>query len=119
MSMQISDRLYEENFEKLERKEKLMKEKEINDVNSNPYKPTVSEYNTQLAYNSRKSIALRSLSNDMSKWDNFYMDHKNKLNKRDIDKDEKDLTTNKEEYTFKPNLPRQSVMPPDWGQEKS
>jgi hypothetical protein len=36
----------------------------------------------------------------MSKWDHFYMDHKNKIGKRDIDADEKTFTKDKEEYTF-------------------
>lgn len=71
---------------------------------ANPYKPKVSEYNTKLALKSRKSIALRSRSTDMSKWDNFYMDHKNKQGKRDIDTDEKAYTTERQEYTFKPKI---------------
>jgi hypothetical protein len=83
MTLSISDRLYEENFEKLEKKIQLTKEKEFKDAD-NSYKPMVSEYNTQLAMNSRKSIAMRSLSSDISKWDHFHMDHKKNLNKRDI-----------------------------------
>jgi hypothetical protein len=110
MAMSIGDRLYEDNFEKQEKKIQLIKEKEFRDSN-NSYKPVISEYNTKLALNSHKSIALRSLSSDVSKWDHFHMDHKKKLYKRDIEQDEKLLNKNKDEYTFKPNIPRQSLQP--------
>jgi hypothetical protein len=72
LNLSVSDRLYEENFDKLEKKEKLMKDKEIEEVKDISFKPKISEYNTQLAYQSKKSIALRSMSNDMSKWDGLH-----------------------------------------------
>lgn len=54
---------------------------------------------------------MRSLSNDMSKWDHFHMDHKKNLGKRDIQADEKLLAKDQDQYTFKPNIPKQSLQP--------
>ena len=108
--MSISDRLYEDTFDQLEKKTQLIREKEFKD-NDNSYRPTISKYNTQLALNSRKSIALRSLSSDVSKWDHFYQDHKKKLSRRDVELDESLMSKNKSDYTFKPNIPKQSLKP--------
>jgi hypothetical protein len=86
------------------------KEKELKEAD-NSYKPVISSYNTQLALSSRKSIALRSLSSDISKWDHFHLDHKKNLLRRDIETDERTMSKNREEYTFKPNIPKQSLQP--------
>ena len=68
----------------------------------NTYKPEVSKYNTQLAM--RKSSAMRSASNDLSKWDNLHMDYRSKLNKRDVSQEEIKWKKEKDEYTFKPRI---------------
>ena len=106
-SMSISDRLYEENFDKIRRKNQYAKEKEIQERN-NSYRPNVSNYNTKLAMRSRKSIAMRSMDHDGSKWDHFYLDHKRNLSKRDIETDERKYLDEQQECTFKPNISKMS-----------
>jgi hypothetical protein len=94
--MSVSDRLYEEHFDNQTKQEMYKREKTLMEVQGNTKKPLVSNYNTQLAINSRKSIALRSLDNDLSKWDHLYLDAGRYRSKRDKDTDEKDFEKNKD-----------------------